>query len=406
VSDRPPIYVAAGDTARNPFRSGIQTTVRRLVAELGSSHAARARVAYWNRHMSALHSLPRKFSLGLAAEPLRRAPSLSLTQKLTAIPGWFPGRQDDRIPLHRHPLHRGALRGAWLLLPELLYGHRRTERFIAYARRHGMRIAAIFYDAIPVQHPEFSPPGLTDRHLGYMRELSKIDLLLPISETAAGAWHNVMEREGLLSPAVKILPLAAEFTGAPRPLKPRLAQMGAVRALCLSTVEPRKNHRSLCAALETIADAGGTLPFELDLVGARDPAADDLAETVAEVVGRFADQVRWHDAVDSSTLRRFFDQCDFTVYPSVVEGFGLPILESLWLARPCVCANFGVMAEHARGGGCLTVDVRDPAALAAATRQLATDSSLRHRLAHEAIRRPLKTWREYADDIVRALDDA
>ncbi len=90
----------------------------------------------------------------------------------------------------------------------------------------------------------------------------------------------------------------------------------------------------------------------------------------------------------------------------MAEGFGLPITESLWHGRPCICADFGVMAEHARGGGCLTVDTRDAAALAEAIRQLATDASLRHRLAREAIERPLKTWREYADDIVLALDEA
>ena len=64
------------------------------------------------------------------------------------------------------------------------------------------------------------------------------------------------------------------------------------------------------------------------------------------------------------------------------------------------------MAEAARGGGCLTVDVRDQAALAQALRQLAIDAPLRRRLAREAIARPLKTWREYADDIVLALDEA
>ena len=45
--------------------------------------------------------------------------------------------------------------------------------------------------------------------------------------------------------------------------------------------------------------------------------------------------------------------CDFTVYPSVEEGFGLPILESLWCGKPAICANFGAMLEVAEaGGGC------------------------------------------------------
>ena len=404
MNDRPLIYVAAGDTARNPSRSGIQTTVRRLVAELGHRYPARARVAFWNRHARVLHPLPRQFSLGLAAEQLRHAPHLSFARKLAAFPGWFPGRSDDRIPLHRHPIHASGLPGAWLLLPELLYGDRRTERFVAYARRRGMKVAAIFHDAIPVQHPEFSRPGLTLQHRNYMRELSKVDLIIPTSETSAQTWRDVLEQEGLASPAVEIVPLAGEIAGAPRVLEPAAMRTGRLRALYVSTVEPRKNHRTLCAALEQLAGSDGALPFEMDLIGSPDPAAPELAALVTAAEERFAGQLRWHRRVDSGTLRQLYAQCDFTVYPSVVEGFGIPILESLWLARPCICANFGVMQENARGGGCLTVDVRDATALAAALQRLLTEPELRLRLARQATLRPIRTWAEYAGEIVQALD--
>ncbi len=404
MNNRPLIYVAAGDTARNPSRSGIQTTVRRLVAELGQRYPDRARVAFWNRHARVLHPLPREFSLGLAAESLRHAPHLSFAQKLAAFPGWFPGRSDDRIPLHRHPRHARNLQGSWLLLPELLYGHRRTERFVAYARRQGMKVAAIFHDAIPVQHPEFSCPGLTIQHRNYLRELSRVDLVLPTSETSAQAWRDVLKHDGLASPAVEIVPLAGEIAGAPRVLEPPAARTGRLRALYVSTLEPRKNHRTLCTALEQIAGSDGAPPFEMELVGSPDPAAPELAALVTAAAARFGGQLRWHGRVDSGTLRQLYAQCDFTVYPSVVEGFGLPILESLWFARPCICANFGVMQENASGGGCLTVDVRDASALAAALQRLVSEPELRHRLAQEATLRPIRKWTEYAAEIVQALD--
>ena len=404
MNDHPLIYLAAGDTARNPSRSGIQTTVRRLVAKLGQLYPGRARVAFWNRHARVLHPLPRQFSLGLAAEPLRRAPHLSFTQKLAAFPGWFPGRADDRIPLHRHPQHASSLSGAWLLLPELLYGDRRTERLIAYARRHGMKVAAIFHDAIPVQHPEFSRSSLTLQHRNYMRGLAKMDLIIPTSETSAEAWRDVLKQEGLPSPAVEIVPLAGEIAGAPRVLEPAGQRIGGLRVLSVSTVEPRKNHRTLFAALEQLAGSEGVLPFEVDLVGSPDPTAPELAALVTAAEERFAGLLRWHRRVDSGTLRQLYAQCDFTVYPSVVEGFGIPILESLWFARPCICANFGVMQEHAGGGGCLTVDVRDASALAAGLQRLMTEPELRHRLTREATLRPIRKWAEYATEIVQALD--
>ena len=62
------------------------------------------------------------------------------------------------------------------------------------------------------------------------------------------------------------------------------------------------------------------------------------------------------------------------------------------------------MGENATGGGCLPVDVRDPNELAAAVESLARDPALRARLATEAAARPLKTWEEYAAEVLAALD--
>jgi glycosyltransferase involved in cell wall biosynthesis len=90
----------------------------------------------------------------------------------------------------------------------------------------------------------------------------------------------------------------------------------------------------------------------------------------------------------------------------VLEGFGLPVIESLWFGRPCLCANFGVMAENARGGGCLTVDVRDAKALAAALLELAGNPARRRQLALEATRRRLKTWDDYATEVLSQLTAA
>src|SRR5262249_19712469 len=147
-----------------------------------------------------LHLLPREFSLGLAAEALRASPRLTQAQRLGALPGWLPWRDDERISLHCHPTHTRDLAGAWLLLPELLRGERRVEEFLDYARRHHMRLAAIFYDAIPLQLPEFSPPAATELHRAYMRGLAQFDLILPISEVSAEAWQSFIQSEGLPAP--------------------------------------------------------------------------------------------------------------------------------------------------------------------------------------------------------------
>jgi glycosyltransferase involved in cell wall biosynthesis len=144
--------------------------------------------------------------------------------------------------------------------------------------------------------------------------------------------------------------------------------------------------------------------LRLDLVGAPYKDAEALAQEI-ELIAKSDRHIRWYRSVSRKELLDLYSQCDFTVYPSLMEGFGLPILESLWLGQPCVCANFGAMAETAAGGGCLTVDIREPEQLAGAIVTLATQSEVRDRLTSEIKQRPFKHWSEYAEELCSVLSD-
>ena len=65
--------------------------------------------------------------------------------------------------------------------------------------------------------------------------------------------------------------------------------------------------------------------------------------------------------------------CHFTVYPSLAEGFGLPIIES---GKPCICSNLGAIGEISTKGGCLTVDSPTPTNLTCSMAKLLKDDSL------------------------------
>jgi glycosyltransferase involved in cell wall biosynthesis len=273
---------------------------------------------------------------------------------------------------------------------------------IGRARKRGIWIAAVFHDAIPVIHPELVRREARKFHSAYMSGLSELDLIIAVSETAAEQFREFAEERSGHIPPISICPSAGELVGekqaAPKANTPR----DTINILCVSTLEPRKNHKTLLQAFELASSVVSHPQLSLHLVGTRYKDADHVLELVNKAVSR-CPNIIWHGKVTDQQLAQLYRDCDFTIYPSVIEGFGLAISQSLWNRRPCICANFGAMAEIADEGGCLTLDVRNTIELRDAIIALATDPDLRHRLVQEIESRPAKTWRAYADEICGLL---
>ena len=92
-----------------------------------------------------------------------------------------------------------------------------------------------------------------------------------------------------------------------------------------------------------------------------------------------------------------------TVFPTIAEGCGLPLLESLWHGVPCICSDLPVLRENADGGGCLPLATNDRAVWSEGIRDLLTDHGFHGRLVSEATSRSLPTWSEGARVLLQEL---
>ena len=138
-------------------------------------------------------------------------------------------------------------------------------------------------------------------------------------------------------------------------------------------------------------------PLQLTLVGHLH------ADVADKVLNNTNPRMSYLEYVDDAELTSLYRRSHFTVYPSLEEGFGLPILESLWHGKPCVCADFGAMEEVARDGGCLRVDVRSAEQIKQAMERLLVEDGLWEALTREAASRSIKTWPEYAREVSTVL---
>ncbi len=301
--------------------------------------------------------------------------------------------------IQRHLSHRFKrldLTAEWqagdaFFVPEIFQDRRIDWLAKSGPHRSDVRRSAVFYDAIVWRHPELSPPRRHANFDRYMAALAGFDHVLAISEESAADLREYWKSIGAeVTPPVTVHELVVDAAGSARPVThiPSTA-----RVLCVSTLEKRKNHLALLAAAEILWSEG--LVFELDLIGRT--TRHWGGEVVAEIerLAAAGRRVKWRLHVDESSLIQAYSDCRFTAFPSIVEGFGLPIIESLWYGKPCLCGDRGAIAEAARGGGCRPTDVSRVESLTVALRELLTDGAMLGRLSDQAAARHFPTWTDF-----------
>lgn len=284
--------------------------------------------------------------------------------------------------------------GTALVCPELFspaVGARLPELLAAVS---GPRVA-VFHDAIGLKLPEFTPPGTVRRLPAYLRELLLFDGIAANSEDSAASLRDYWAWLGVTdTPVVQALPLGLD----PVPPDARPSTPNPLpRILCVGTIEGRKNHLALLTACESLWAEG--LAFELQLLGL--PRTDTAGPALARIAAlKSAGRPLIFDGpADDARLHAAYRDCVFTVYPSLIEGFGLPVLESLQHGKPCICSGAGALGESARGGGCLTLPAVDAASLTGAIRRLLQDPAGLAALAAQAGARTFKLWPDYAREL-------
>lgn len=302
--------------------------------------------------------------------------------------------------LQRHLAHRlGRLDlathwqpGDTFFVPEI-FQDRRIDWLAALPPDVPIRRVAFFHDAIVWRHPDLCPPRRHARFEEYMTTLAGFDEIVTNSEQSAADLQDFWRDRRLDGiPPVTPHPLAIDAAGG---IRPELAAPFSRVVLCVATLEARKNHLALLAAAEGLWNEG--VAFDLELIGRTTRHWGESVIAEIERLKKTGRSVRWQMHVDNHRLARAYENCRFTVFPSLVEGFGLPILESLWHGKPCICGDHGAIAETAAGGGCRTIDVTRADAIADAMRELLTNEQVVAQLAREAAARNFPTWNDYTD---------
>ena len=378
------IYYFVDHTVGCPINTGLQ----RLVRQLGKSLLLGGSVikfVKWNPVIKQI-VLVNQADLGHLAR--WNGPRLPIDE-------WsrYPADNDDENSIIDFS---DQVKNAWLVIPEVTHVTNQespaTLDVIVFAKAQRMRLAFIYYDAIPLRLPEYSAGAR--EHEKYMQALLMADLLLPISEYSAEELRAFFMQHQHAEWAPKIVPLLLpgeslltnRVTTTKKGLKEKVI-------LVVGSIEPRKNQLTLIEAFERFSQTAEGADWRLVIAG--NLGHPDMIGPVHAALAR-NDRIELVSHPMDKELDAVYQSATFTVFPSVEEGFGLPILESLWYGIPCICANFGAMKEVAEGGGCLMINTRSADEIYSAILRLATDEEQLKALSLEALRRPMTTWAEYA----------
>ena len=276
-------------------------------------------------------------------------------------------------------------------------------------RRFGVKYVPFVHDVIPVLFPELCVGTVTPQYIGWLTAVfSHADFFLANSQNTRGDFVRVAgelgEHVGLDD--VAVVPLDGDLRQAESAAAPPAATSetgGRPYVLCVSTVEPRKNHVAL---LDAWAELIGVLGLEntphLVCVGGR---GWDNAPVFARLQANDAlnDRVVFlHDIADAR-LAQLYRGCLFTVYPSVYEGWGLPVTESLCYGKTPVVATVASLPEAGGDFAEYFEPGSQPSLVAAIGRLLGDEAYRREKEARIAAHFRPRAWWRLGQQILEAV---
>lgn len=383
-----PLLLDLSHTSHTRARTGIQRVARALHDALGSQALAITH----DPHLDRWRPLEPWEQANLTANSVdsKRSSQWPLEVKLRGRARRWLGAGSSADSATSLPASAGVL------VPEVFSGSVAAALPVLFAATPGPRVA-IFHDAIALKFPEITPQKTVARFPSYLCELLTFDGIAANSEDSRDSLIDYWKWLGVADPP----PVCAIPLGVDRPpaRDDRPSPAGALPiVLSVGTIEGRKNHLALLEACEQLWERG--LKFELRLIGLANTQTGRRAVERIHALQAAGRSLIYSGPLGDPAVKIAYAECAFTVYPSLIEGFGLPVIESLAHGKPCVCSARGALGESARGGGCVTLEKIDAESLATTIERLLESPAELTALEKSARERKLKSWNDYAQEIV------
>jgi hypothetical protein len=325
-AERSDVVFAVFDDVRRRFAATSFASVANHTRTTGAGTRGQAILAA-QRILDALPAMLRDRLVGQGSRRLRRLLERALRLRKDGEP--LVLTSDDVVLVPGASWHEAAV------LPELT----------RLKRQHGFRLVALVHDLMPVFHPELYPAPFPEQYGQHMRELFRqADHLVANSRFTQGEIQRFCDQEGLSAPRCEVFRLGDSRASA-TPVAPDLplAPGGFILSVGL---ERRKNAALLCQVVKLAAQEGLPVP-PLVLAGRPSWIKEDHAALMRLCTEDPEVRARVHvlTGVSDGQLAWLYRNCRFTMFPSLCEGWGLPVGESLAQGKVCLASSASSIPE-------------------------------------------------------------
>ena len=291
------------------------------------------------------------FIKGLYSALLQDYPQLDIyfgttyPEKLQRI---FPQVKSDHILQYRKV--QPAVLRYLTEIPQLMDKYRfdfAHFHYIIPPRRHGCRCIVTLYDVVFNDYAKYFPLLYRkSRHILFGESVKSADIKTTISDYSRG---RIAEHYNIDPQNIHVLPIGVDtpvnLNGKQNDLSQLIYTKYGINnfILCVSRVEPRKNHELL---LKSYLELGlYKRQISLVFIGKKSIAVKSLRALVENLSADQKKYIHWIDQVANEDLSAFYSTCRIFVYPSIAEGFGMPPLEAAIHGAPVLCSSATAMQD-------------------------------------------------------------
>lgn len=317
--------------------------------------------------------------------------------------GIIPERPSAALEIRRlHKIH-GGLTGENLVFLGTNWSFDALHTFARESKAKNTAVFQLIHDLIPIRYAEYCSESTQKNFISFLEASTHFTThYLTVSNYTNQDLLKYLSTLSVLTKATT-LRLAHEFGGSERvfPIHQETIPPSDTFVLFVGTLDRRKNIEGILAAWEILLER---IPEKTPrLIFAGKPGWDSKefmeklhnSETLSKVVSLV-------DCPSDEQLNQLYKSCLFVLFPSIAEGWGLPVGEAAWLGKACLISPNTSLPEVCPESSIVLEDT-SPQAIARSVETICAEDSVLLSISRRISSSPLRTWHDVANDLHRII---